>query len=117
MDYYNSISKGYDELHAEEQLKKLNIIKQNIKLNQDEKFLDVGCGSGISTEFFDWVKDKTGIDPSEELIKIAKQKNSKTRYILGRAESIPFKNNEFDFVISLTAQYKILMILRKALKK
>jgi len=103
MEYYNSISQGYDELHGEEQLKKLNIIKQNININPDAKLLDVGCGSGISTEFFYFIDDKTGIDPSEELIKIAKQKNPKTKYIVGKAESLPFKNREFDFVLSLTA--------------
>lgn len=115
MEYYDSIAQGYDELHSEEQLKKLNIIKQEVikliinqKINaaDNSNFLDVGCGSGISTEFFscfDWIKNKTGIDPSEELIKIAKAKNQKTKYFVGRAESLPFKNEEFDFIVSLTA--------------
>ncbi len=103
MAYYDSISRGYDELYAEEQIKKLKIIKDKINIGKYDTLLDVGCGSGVSTEFFDWVENKTGVDPSKELIKIAKKKNPQTNYLVGRAEELLFKNGEFDFVLSLTA--------------
>ena len=99
MRYYNSIAKGYDELHSEEQLEKCRIIAGNFD-SKDKRILDVGCGTGIAADFF---RCKIGIDPSEKLIAIAKKKFPKIKFILGNAENLPFKENEFDAVISVTA--------------
>jgi ubiquinone/menaquinone biosynthesis C-methylase UbiE len=95
MNYYNSISSGYDELHKEEQLKKLKIIKENITVK--DSLLDVGCGTGFSLDLFD-VPKKIGLDPSRELLKQCKHKA-----IVGKAEELPFEDDSFDTVISVTA--------------
>lgn len=99
-EYYNTIASGYDELHKAEQLKKLEIVKQNLDINSNTKLLDVGCGSGISSDFN---CDVTGIDPSEELLKIAEKKFPHAQFMLAEAEELPFENNSFDVVVSLTA--------------
>lgn len=99
MASYNDMAKGYNELHGEEQMNKLNIIKKNIKIGKHAKLLDVGCGSGISSDFECRV---TGIDPSLELLKqFDTAENRKALH--GRAENLPFKDNEFDVVLSMTA--------------
>jgi ubiquinone/menaquinone biosynthesis C-methylase UbiE len=98
MTYYDQIAPGYDELHKEEQLKKLNFISKYIKLEGNG--LDVGCGTGVSTSFFNC---KAGVDPSEELLKIAKKNYPEIKFIKTSAEKLPFKDNEFDFVVSITA--------------
>ncbi len=96
MDYYSKIAKSYDRLHEEEQLNKLKLISKHIKVKENELLLDIGCGTGISTRFF---KCKTrGIDNSKGMLKKA-GKNC----IFGDAESLPFKDNMFDIVISVTA--------------
>jgi len=108
--YYNSIAKGYDELHAEEQLKKLELIGKEITLTPElqdfikpnYKLLDVGCGTGISTGFFK-VKDRTGIDPSKSLIRIARVNYPTITFTVGSAEQLLYKDKQFDIVISLTA--------------
>ena len=97
MDYYNEISKGYDELYKDEQLSKISLIKKYIKINKNTKILDVGCGTGISSDFECFV---VGIDPSIELLK-----QNKRIWLLGTAESIPFKDSSFDYVISVTAMH------------
>jgi len=103
-NYYDAIALGYDELHGEEQLTKLNLIKNNLQdnfLTKDSIILDVGCGSGISTRF--WNCNRTGIDLSKELIKIAEKKDKLGTYTVESAENISFKERTFDVVISLTA--------------
>ncbi len=96
MPYYDSIAKGYGELYKEEQANKVSIIKKNISINKDTKILDVGCGTGVSSDFECFV---VGIDPSLELLML----NKNPMRVLGVAESLPFKNESFDYVISVTS--------------
>lgn len=98
MSYYNKISKGYNELHSEEQLKKARIIRDKLELKRNYKLLDVGCGNGFYLDLFDC--DVTGVDPAEELIS---QYKGSHQVMLGKAEELDFSDNEFDVVISLTA--------------
>jgi len=97
MDYYNSTSKSYNKLHKEEQLSKIRIIKDNLKIKKKDFLLDVGCGTGIFAEEFNCIK--VGIDPSIMLLK----KGKNAFYIQACAENLPFKDACFDFVISVTA--------------
>lgn len=103
MNFYDTTAKSYDKLHEQEQTEKLNLAKQliakHIVINEDTKILDVGCGSGYSSNFD---CDVTGIDPSSELIDIAKQRYDH-KFIVGKAEELPFDDNSFDIVISLSA--------------
>ncbi len=104
-NYYDEIAKSYNELHWNEQLKKLEVIntyikENNIEINASTKVLDVGCGTGVGQESFEinYHADTFGIDPSEELIK-----QNKYQCMLADAEDMPFSDGEFDIVISLTA--------------
>ena len=98
MPYYDAISGGYDELHGEEQLSKLSIIKSNLEISKNAMLLDVGCGTGISSGFDCFV---AGIDLSMGLLR----QNKNNKKILGAAESLPFKDKSFDYVISVTAMH------------
>ncbi|MCB9359488.1 class I SAM-dependent methyltransferase [Candidatus Woesearchaeota archaeon] len=108
--YYDSIADGYDELYTEEQKKKLKIIKENITIKPDSKILDIGCGSGESSNFECKV---VGIDPSARLVEIAKQKfrdSDDHEFFVAKGEQIPeigFKNKEFDYVISVSALHHV----------
>ena len=94
--YYDSISKGYEKLHGEEQLNKARIILNNIKPRKEQYLLDIGCCSGAFLELCEC--KKVGIDPSFELLK-----KSKSFVVQGKAESLPFKDKSFDFVVSITS--------------
>ncbi len=100
MTYYDEISEGYEELHKEEQLKKIELIKKYLKVNASDKLLDVGCGTGLTTE--PWECKRYGIDPSAKLLERARQKD-KIEYKLAPAEEIPYEDDFFDIVISITA--------------
>ncbi len=96
MTYYDTIASGYSELHREEQLKKITIIKKYISFHKKWKILDVGCGP----YFADFPGAIIGIDPSFQLLKRAKQK---IPVVLGKGELLPFRTNAFMTVVSITA--------------
>jgi ubiquinone/menaquinone biosynthesis C-methylase UbiE len=101
VSYYNIISKSYDILYREEQEKKLFLAKGLLNISKDDIIIDIGCGSGFSSEFPCKVY---GIDPSTELIKLAIKKNiPNTFFQVAHAEKIPFPDNHFTKAISLTA--------------
>lgn len=104
--YYNTIAESYDKLYEQEQKEKLAVLKRLIskycKISADTKILDVGCGSGHSSDFPCSI---VGIDVSSGLIKIAKKRfvaDKKKRFLVGKAEQLPF-DEKFDIVISLSA--------------
>lgn len=96
MKYYDKIALGYDELHKEEQLKKIKIIKKHIK--SKGLLLDIGAGTGISTKVFEKNCKCIALDPSKEMLKHYKGKK-----VVGKAESLPFPDNYFDVIISVTS--------------
>ena len=100
MTYYDEISKGYEELHKNEQLRKVELIGTFLCPQKDETLLDVGCGTGITTQ--PWNCKRYGLDPASKLIERARQ-SDKIKYVIARAEKIPYEDNFFDYVISITA--------------
>lgn len=101
MTYYDDIADGYDDLHQEEQEKKLDLIRKHIVIQKEESLLDVGCGSGLSTRC--WDCRRTGIDPSMKLVEIARAADPAGEYLVGKAEALPFADRSFNIVISVTA--------------
>jgi len=105
MNFYKTIAQGYDELYAEEQKIKLNIIKENMDIKNNDLLLDIGCGTGLSSDFNCEV---VGIDPSIELLQQNNDNQNNfniNNKLLARAENIPFKDNAFDKVISVTSMH------------
>jgi ubiquinone/menaquinone biosynthesis C-methylase UbiE len=64
----------------------------------DKKGLEIGIGSGIFAEKLDI---KFGIDPSENMLKLARQRNLNVDY--GFAENLPYADNNFDFAVFITS--------------
>lgn len=100
MSYYDVISKGYNELYGEEQKKKARLLKQHLKIKG--LLLDIGAGTGISTEEFKKQATCILLDPSLEMLNKAKGLR-----ICASAEALPFKDRVFDTVVSLTALHHV----------
>jgi len=75
---------------------KAALIASELTINPDDLLLDVGCGDGKALAAFDC--KKIGIDPS-----IALLKQADIPVVQGIAEKLPFPDNTFDIVVSLTA--------------
>lgn len=94
--YYDEIATGYEELHREEQLRKIAIVREHLPLKRRDHLLDVGCGTGFYLQEFPC--DVMGVDPSKQLLA-----RNPFPHVQGRAEELPFPDHSFDVVISITA--------------
>ena len=69
-----------------------------------ETALDVGSGTGhFCFALADRGMQVTGIDASLEMVRAAQAAGKSVRYRHGRAESLPFSDNQFDVVLSVAA--------------
>ena len=66
-----------------------------------ERILDIGCGSGNNLLFLKTMGlDLTGVDASPYMIDLCKKRlGSHCNLKVGRAEDLPFEDNEFDIAI------------------
>ena len=88
--YYKKYDAWYDK-NKFAYLSELEAIKR--VLPKKGKGLEVGVGTG---KFAQALGIKFGIDPSIEMLKIAKKRGINVR--LGDGESLPFKNDTFDYI-------------------
>ena len=85
--------------------KPINYQRQKVVPLAKGKVLDIGIGSGLNIPFYnsDKIDQVIGIDPSHELIDLAKGLANKSRVsiklVIGSAESIPYPDNFFDTVL------------------
>jgi ubiquinone/menaquinone biosynthesis C-methylase UbiE len=70
-----------------------------LELNDNMNLLDIGCGSGIFSDFAQLKGiSVTGLDACENLIKLAEQRNSDAYFLVGDMEELPFNNDSYDVV-------------------
>lgn len=77
------------------------VMLEMIRPLEGRQALDVGCGEG---RFCRMMSARgaltTGIDPTAELIELAKKDHPEGRYVQCGAESLPFTDESFDLVVS-----------------
>ncbi|HUA08571.1 MAG TPA: methyltransferase domain-containing protein [Candidatus Acidoferrales bacterium] len=66
--------------------------------------LDIGCGTGLaSAPLIENGYDVTGVDPSEAMLEVARERFAQAKWVRGVAESLPFEAGTFDVAISAQA--------------
>lgn len=117
-DFYNKIANkfggyGFNNKKPEYTTEYINgepekIFKEKIMLlaDKNKKVLDVGCGDGIfAFNLADYFMNVVGIDISEGLIEVAKEKQKELginncEFSVQDAENINFENDSFDLVFT-----------------
>ncbi|MDB9959121.1 class I SAM-dependent methyltransferase [Gammaproteobacteria bacterium] len=85
--------------------KPINYQRQKVVPLAKGKVLDIGIGSGLNIPFYnsDQIDKVIGIDPSHELIELAKElandSKASIELVIGSAETIPYPDNFFDTVL------------------
>ena len=85
--------------------KPINYQRQKVVPLAKGNVLDIGIGSGLNIPFYnsDKIDIVIGIDPSHELIELAKELANDSKasidFVIGSAESIPYPDNFFDTVL------------------
>ena len=110
---FGNLIKDYQKYRRSYDLKVYDQLFKLVGKNKKQvKILDLGCGSGKSTEpllkYSDQYKiDVIGYDHDEKMLKEARlsatRKDLSINYIHGKAERLPFDESEFDVVIAGTA--------------
>ena len=94
---YNKNGTGYNETRcADPEIAKQIVQSLGIDFGQ---VLDLGCGTrNYSIALEEKGLEVTGIDPSEKMLTVARQKSQSVRWKIGTAEKIPIEDEIFDGV-------------------
>jgi len=106
---YDKLSKVYDECYNEP----IHAIENDFVFKYlldngffEGKVLDVGSGTGIVLEKVNLLPENYfGLDISDNMLKISRNKFPKYHFIKGDMSNMPFEDNSFDSVISLFGSF------------
>ena len=109
---YDSIANDYDRLYANPS----NRIKDLLNyISKDSVVLDLGCGAGNNAVYLSKMgHNVTGIDLSDSMITIAKNKKSNAKFVKGDVCKLKFENNSCNCIIS---SYIFCHLSRKDIEK
>lgn len=80
------------------------LIQSVVKTQNFASLLDVGCGNGRVAEIAQQCKvEYTGLDVSEKLIQLAREKYPNESFVVGSMLNLPFLDEQFDIVIAIAS--------------
>lgn len=125
-EFFNSRATSYDKhmkcnVNNFEEFYQM-IAKPIIQTNERIKILDIGCGTGLELKYvFEKAPNAqiTGIDISEKMLKLLndkhKNKAKQINVINDSYLTLDFKENEFDYVVSVMTVHHLLYDTKKEL--
>jgi SAM-dependent methyltransferase len=105
MDQSTEIAKYYDDIYFKEDVYKkeaerISQIIETYKKSEGNKLLDVACGTGTHFKFFTQKYDVSGLDYSQQMLKIAKKKYPNIRLFHYSMDKFNL-NTRFDVIVCL----------------
>lgn len=87
---------GHEDLTAWEQ----RAILEALVLRPEDRLLEIGCGGGLLLRdaLTCGVESATGLDHSEEMVSLARERAPGAEIVVGRAEQLPFADASFTAV-------------------
>lgn len=102
LEQWNKAAASYAELQERSEYVEVtkDVVRARFIRLCGEKVLDLGCGYGWYTDYFSSIgAEAYGIDGSQEMIKLAKERYPESTFIIADInEGIPFPDASFDMV-------------------
>lgn len=109
--FYEAYSQMPRSLNGLEGAGEWHIVKELIPKLKDKQVLDLGCGFGWHSRYFNeqGATHVTGVDLSENMIQKARQMTSAEGidFVQGAIEEVSFKPSSFDFIFSSLALHYV----------
>ena len=103
---FNIIANRYDFLNNLMSLSTQRYIKyksiKNLNIKPHDKIIDLCCGTGDLSIIIKQIEpqaDVTGIDFSDKMLEVAKQKSQNIQYLQGDVTALPYPDNTFDCTV------------------
>lgn len=98
--------------HAQTNIEKIEQLFRNIDISNIRNVLEVGCGAGMLASYLSekYQMKVTGTDVDPEQIEVAKgfhKENAQLNFFAADATDLPFKNSQFDLVLSFMVMHHI----------
>jgi ubiquinone/menaquinone biosynthesis C-methylase UbiE len=98
--------------HAQANINKIEQLFRKINISNSKKVLEVGCGAGMLANYLSekYQMIVTGTDIDAEQIELAKEYhkgNNRLNFFPADATDLPFKDSEFDMVLSFMVMHHI----------
>ena len=80
--------------------------RELIQPGPEIRLLDVGGGTGAVTEMYSQgCREVTVVEPGEDRVAFGRTRRPQLRFVVGRGESLPFNDGEFDRVVALLSMH------------
>lgn len=101
---FHRLAEHYDSLVASKDYRiesqKLELLAHRLGRSGGKSWLDVACGTGRHLEFLRRTHRVTGVDVSPEMLRVARRRLPRTRFVLGDMRTFDLKES-FDVVSCL----------------
>lgn len=105
---YDGLAREYAQ-HRQVHPGALAALLKNSRINKASQTLEVGCGTGNYIIALQAASGCAcfGIDPSEQMLAVARKRSRRIKFVQGRAEKIDFPDEAFDLVFSVDVIHHI----------
>ena len=103
-EFFNKLASDWDR-RSKSDLSNIKDILSHIKISENDKILDLGCGTGIITSLLAsyTTKKVIGIDISNNMIKIAKSKNIDKKVVFKCRDFYKLFLNKYNLIVCFDA--------------